>query len=85
MKNIIAHSRAKTCEIFLEGAGSTICLTVSDKGAGFDPLEVRQRPGLGLSSMRERIQLVSGDFSVETKPGQGTTIRVCVPLKGYGA
>jgi PAS domain S-box-containing protein len=85
MKNIIAHSRAKTCEIFLEGTGSSICLTVSDKGAGFDPLEVRQKPGLGLSSMRERIQLVSGDFSVETKPGQGTTIRVCVPLKGCGA
>jgi PAS domain S-box-containing protein len=85
LKNIMTHSRSKMCRVSLEGAGDAICLTVSDKGVGFDPLKVRQRPGLGLSSMRERILLVSGEFSVEARPGRGTTVRVCIPLKGNGA
>jgi signal transduction histidine kinase len=41
---------------------------------------VRSMPGLGLSSMRERVQLIEGDFSIRSQPGQGTVIKVCVPL-----
>jgi PAS domain S-box-containing protein len=85
LKNVLTYSRAKNCEILLKGAESTLCLAVSDNGVGFDPLEVRNKPGLGLSSMRERAQLVRGDFSIDTRPGKGTTIRVCVPLKEDGA
>jgi PAS domain S-box-containing protein len=85
LRNVLTHSRAKNCEILLKGEESTLCLAVSDNGVGFDPLEVRNKPGLGLSSMRERAHLVRGDFSIDTRPGKGTAIRVCVPLKGDGA
>jgi signal transduction histidine kinase len=85
LRNIAAHSRSKVCEILLRGADHTLCLTVTDDGVGFNPLEVRQMPGLGLSSMRERVQLVQGDFSIRSQPGKGTVINVCVPLAGGDA
>jgi len=52
-----------------------------------DSKEAFTRHGLGLISMRERLQLVHGELSVKSKPGAGTTIRARVPLKtdGYGA
>jgi len=85
LRNIAAHSGSKSCEILLNGADHTLCLTVTDDGVGFDPLEVRHMPGLGLSSMRERVQLVQGDFSIRSQPGKGTVINVCVPLAGGDA
>jgi len=85
LRNIITHSRTRSCEIFLRSADNTLCLTVSDNGVGFDPVEVRQKPGLGLSSMRERAQLVQGDFSITSQPGQGAVIQICVPLKAGDA
>lgn len=85
LKNVAAHSGAKNCEIDLKNVDDTLCLAVSDDGAGFEPGEVRQKPGLGLSSMRERAQLVQGDFSIRSQPGQGAVIQICVPLRAGGA
>jgi PAS domain S-box-containing protein len=82
LRNITTHSGAKNCEIYLKGDDHTLCLTVSDDGVGFDPLEVRSMPGLGLSSMRERVQLIEGDFAIRSQPGKGTMITVRVPLAG---
>jgi PAS domain S-box-containing protein len=81
LKNVITHSRAMSCEIFLEDVDNLLCLTVSDNGVGFEPSEVRYKAGLGLSSMRERAQLVQGVFSIKSRPGQGTIVRVVAPLK----
>ncbi|NTU42963.1 MAG: hypothetical protein HGA78_07905, partial [Nitrospirales bacterium] len=63
LKNVVTQSNAKNCEIYLKGSDDAICLTVKDNGIGFDNVAVRNKPGLGLSSMRERAQLVQGDFS----------------------
>jgi PAS domain S-box-containing protein len=85
LKNITAHSGAKNCAICLKDDDHILCLTVTDDGRGFDPLEVRSMPGLGLSSMRERVQLIQGDFAIRSQPGKGTLITVCVPLSGGDA
>jgi len=53
---------------------------VRDSGRGFDPSEARSKPGLGLASMEERVRLVGGEFTVSSKPKQGTTIAVRIPL-----
>lgn len=82
LKNVITHSRAKSCKIVLKGADDTVCLTVTDDGVGFNPVEVRHKPGLGLSSMRERVGLVDGDFSIKSQQGKGTVLNVRVSLTG---
>jgi signal transduction histidine kinase len=54
---------------------------VADTGSGFEEHEAFNRQGLGLISMRERLQLVHGELSVKSKPGAGTIIHARVPLK----
>jgi signal transduction histidine kinase len=82
LKNIVEHSAAGKCEITLQGKDNALILMISDDGKGFDPEEVREKPGLGLKSMRERVHLVRGEFAIETLSGQGTTIQVTVPING---
>lgn len=80
LRNIIRHSHARDAEIFLKGTDGSICLTIRDAGIGFDPAEVRQQPGLGLASMRERVGLLGGEFSITSQPGKGTVINVCMSV-----
>ena len=49
------------------------------QGVGFDSRDLHQR-GLGIVSMKERVGMVQGDFSIHSQPGRGTEIKVFVPL-----
>jgi PAS domain S-box-containing protein len=80
LRNVVRHSHVRDAEILLKGTDSSICLTIRDAGNGFDPAKVRQQPGLGLASMRERVQLAKGELSITSQPGEGTVINVRVPL-----
>jgi signal transduction histidine kinase len=68
-------------EVALRGTSGEILLTVNDRGSGFDQQDAMNRHGLGLISMSERLQLVSGEFSINSQPGHGTTIYARVPLR----
>ena len=80
LRNISRHARATKAEILLIGKGDTIHLLIKDNGIGFNPLQVKKKGGLGLASMKERVYLVRGDFSIQSQPGQGTVIEALVPL-----
>jgi signal transduction histidine kinase len=79
LHNAAKHSGVKRIEVQLREESGEIHLTVSDSGRGFDVEAVKQGKGLGLTSMRERVRLVNGTISVESKPLGGTTIHVRVP------
>ena len=81
LNNCISHSGTAKCEVFLKGSHDAIFLDIEDEGVGFNTDEVRNKQGLGLSSMRERVQLVGGNIKVDTEPGRGTHIHVSIPLK----
>ncbi len=81
LQNAVKHSGVRSFTVNLRGTGESIELTVVDSGNGFEEHEAFTRHGLGLISMRERLQLVHGEFSVKSRPGAGTTIRARVPLK----
>jgi PAS domain S-box-containing protein len=85
IRNIHKHAHVTDAEVCLVGEEDGISLTVQDLGAGFDPECARQEHGLGLFSMKERVQLIGGVFSIDSAPGQGTQIKVVVPLKGIGS
>jgi PAS domain S-box-containing protein len=82
LQNAVKHSGVRHFKVGLCGTEGEIQLTVSDLGVGFDPQEAINRRGLGLVSMRERLQLVNGEFSVKSQPGGGTTIHARVPFTG---
>jgi signal transduction histidine kinase len=79
LRNIVSHARATEVDISLVGKDDAIHLSLKDNGIGFNPLKVK-KGGLGLVSMKERVYLVHGDFSIQSRPGQGTVIEVLVPL-----
>jgi PAS domain S-box-containing protein len=81
LQNAVKHSGVRNFEVELRGAPDGIHLTVRDVGFGFDPAAVMNNRGLGLISMQERVNLVKGTLSIDSRPDLGTTIHVRVPLQ----
>jgi signal transduction histidine kinase len=72
LANVARHSHARAVTIDLELAGDAATLTVADNGSGFDTQTASR--GIGLDSMRERLEALGGSLSVTSAPGAGTTI-----------
>jgi signal transduction histidine kinase len=80
VRNVIRHANAKTATVKLSGTGESLHLTIQDMGSGFD-LSQRRSGGLGIIGMEERVRLVGGEITVNSKPGDGTQIDVRVPAR----
>jgi signal transduction histidine kinase len=79
LRNIARHAGAHDAAIQLRAESNGLQLTIKDDGAGFN--YGQQRPaGLGLESMKQRVLLVHGKFTIRSKPGKGTILLVWVPL-----
>jgi PAS domain S-box-containing protein len=80
LQNAVKHSRVGHFTVQLRGAQDEVELVVSDSGVGFNPDAAMSGRGLGVISMQERLHLVKGELSIESKPNCGTTIRARVPF-----
>lgn len=85
LNNIMKHAQASKVLIKLTIDDQQAELAIHDNGVGFSPQEVvnsgsTERKSLGMTSMRERAELAGGALHVESKPGEGTKIRVILPL-----
>jgi signal transduction histidine kinase len=80
LQNAIKHSGSRQVHVSLRRGAREIELTIVDAGAGFDQRATRAH-GLGLTSMTERLKLVDGEMSINSKPGGGTTVRARVPFE----
>jgi signal transduction histidine kinase len=82
--NVVQHAAAGSVYITFDFQDHLLSVTVEDDGIGFDVAEVEQskdiRRGLGLLGMRERMELVGGEFVICSEPGKGTTMITRVPL-----
>ncbi len=79
LHNVAKHARATQVRISLEFQPRQLEIAVRDDGLGFDPA-ARATAGVGLSSMRERAQQLGGRLRLESAPGQGTTVKVELPV-----
>lgn len=91
LTNVVRHAQAKNVSVVVERKSQSVVAVVEDDGVGFSVSDVRirdlgmecaenEQPGLGLFGMQERAALLGGTLNVESSPGQGTTIRVELPL-----
>jgi PAS domain S-box-containing protein len=80
LHNAVKYSGVDEFDVTFTGASGEIELRVHDSGAGFDPRKTSKGHGLGLISMQERLKLVRGVLSIDSKPGHGTTVLARVPL-----
>jgi signal transduction histidine kinase len=81
LRNVAKHAGETSVKIRLAGDSKHLSLSIRDYGIGFDKHSIRHKGGLGLIGMQERVRLVGGEFSLETRPGRGLAIMIRVPLK----
>lgn len=79
LTNVTRHAQARRVDIALDLLATECRMEVRDDGAGFEPADVRKK-SFGLEGMRERCHILGGRLDIVSAPGQGTTIRICIPL-----
>lgn len=75
------HARDSTATVHFEWSDTAVTVTVSDDGPGFDDTEER-RGRLGRRTMQERAGLIGARFAITSRPGDGTTVALIVPIGG---
>lgn len=81
LTNVVRHSGADQVNVQLYFRNKKLHLEVQDNGKGFLRKEIENKKTLGILGMKERVSLIKGEYSIESKPGKGTTVRVRVPLE----
>ena len=80
LHNVVKHSGAKQASVKLTGGDDALDLAIADPGLGFVP-STTGSTGLGLVSMRERVNFLGGRIAIHSAPGRGTRIGVRAPLE----
>jgi signal transduction histidine kinase len=82
LTNAVKHSNARQVVVWLAQPNGSLSIEVSDDGCGFDPAAPR---GIGLAGLADRIAIVNGDLTIDSRRGGGTRLRVEVPLGAVGS
>jgi CheY-like chemotaxis protein len=77
--NAVKHAQVKEARVRVRRLGRCLCLTVSDRGRGFDPQELREAAGFGLLNIRERVELLGGRMKIKSAKGKGSAFFIVVP------
>jgi len=81
LSNVRRHAHAQAVTIRLEQAEEGIRVVVTDDGVGFDPAAIPE-DRFGVEGIRQRSRLLGGEPTISSRPGQGTTVSVTLPLAG---
>jgi signal transduction histidine kinase/PAS domain-containing protein len=79
MTNVVRHAHATRVDVLVEVRGERVKLMVEDDGVGFEPHRSWRGDHIGLIGMRERAEALGGTLTIESAPGEGTTVVVEVP------
>ena len=86
LTNVYKHARATRATVEVRRFKDHLLTEISDDGSGFNPSDLEKNQhestSLGIANMRERAMLLNGQFQIQSRPGQGTVIRVKIPLHG---
>jgi signal transduction histidine kinase len=85
LQNVVKHARSKRATVRCAVSEDALTLDVLDPGVGFEVHSIDRLPtrqgGFGLFSIRERLKLMGGNIDIHSIVGEGTTVRIRVPLK----
>lgn len=79
--NVIKHAEVPKAAILMSSVGNELCLTVEDKGKGFDVEATSDEAhGFGLFHIAERLEMLNGRMDIESAPGKGARFAIYLPL-----
>ena len=81
LTNVARHAETTKAEVRLHQSNDRINLEIKDQGKGFSPDKTGRKTSLGITGMRERVLLMDGTFEIISSPGQGTLIKVSLPVE----
>jgi PAS domain S-box-containing protein len=81
LTNVARHAKASLVETQIELKDNIFRLSIKDNGVGFNIAEVKSKHTLGLLGMNERVAMVKGELSIESKVGEGTRVVIKVPIE----
>ncbi len=82
LNNVCRHAGVQQAKVELLYECDQVTIRIADQGAGFDPTEKFHPPrGWGLAGMRERVESLAGQLTLQSAPGKGTTVEVILPLQ----
>jgi PAS domain S-box-containing protein len=81
LTNVIRHAQAKQVSILLRKTRRALELSVKDNGNGIAEAQINDPRAFGLVGMRERAHLLGGELKVSGIPGEGTLVKVILPLR----
>ena len=82
LTNVSRHAQASRVDVIIEQLPDGVCMKICDNGKSFDVKNVMSAKGrkrLGLLGMRERLEMVGGQFDIESVAGKGTTVTAKIP------
>jgi CheY-like chemotaxis protein len=77
--NVVKHARVAEATLRVRRLGRWVCLSVSDRGRGFDPQELQAAAGFGLLAVRERIEFLGGRMKIKSAKSKGSMFFIAVP------
>jgi signal transduction histidine kinase len=80
LANGFRHGGGRNQRVSVTGSDGAVSVEVADDGPGFDPGALKVDGHFGLDWMRERVELLGGEFEVESAPGRGAVVRASLPL-----
>lgn len=80
LTNVARHSSARNVGIILVWERSQLSLAIQDDGHGIDPERQAKNKTLGLLGMKERAQMMGGKLTIDSKPGEGVTLSITIPI-----
>ena len=84
LSNVARHAQATTSRVSLLRSGDLAVLEIDDDGVGFDA-DGDTRAGMGLANLRTRAESLGARLTLASAPGEGTTVRISVPLRAGSA
>ena len=79
LNNAVKHAKSTQIIVQCSDNEGRLLLTVEDNGKGFDPNKATSG-GLGLKNIENRVALLHGGIEIDSKPGQGTTVNIEIPV-----
>jgi two-component system sensor histidine kinase DegS len=80
--NSSRHSQATLIKVQVDMGSEVVRVSVDDNGKGFDPEILKQSTNLGLKLIRERSEMLGGNFEIDSLAGSGARITFSVPARG---